>query len=94
LIFTSNGGDQRLIAVGILTLGGTDLVSLTSPVTPIQCSVLIKSTDTVLMALGRKGLNMRAIKGLTVCCVCVLHCKHTALDGCAMLRNHRPGPGD
>ncbi|CAI9540611.1 unnamed protein product, partial [Staurois parvus] len=45
-------------AVGILTLvGGTDLVSLTSPVTPIQLSVLIKSTDTVLMALGRKGLT-------------------------------------
>ncbi|CAI9590311.1 unnamed protein product [Staurois parvus] len=35
----------------------SDLVSLTSPVTPIQRSVLLKSTDTVLMALGRKGLT-------------------------------------
>ncbi|CAI9611679.1 unnamed protein product, partial [Staurois parvus] len=82
---------SRTVA-GILTLGGTDLVSLTSPVTPIQLSVLIKSTDTVLMALGRKGLTCGLIKGLTVCCVCalhwggvcVLHCKHTALDGCAV----------
>ncbi|CAI9581766.1 unnamed protein product, partial [Staurois parvus] len=56
-------------AVGILILGGTDLVSLTSPVTPIQWSVLIKSTNTVQMALGRKGLTCGAIKGLNVCCV-------------------------
>ncbi|CAI9575628.1 unnamed protein product, partial [Staurois parvus] len=63
-------------AAGILTLGGTDLVSLTSPVTPIQRSVLIKSTDIVLMALGMKVLTSGTIKGLTVCrftvcCVCV-----------------------
>ncbi|CAI9572243.1 unnamed protein product, partial [Staurois parvus] len=71
---------------GILTLGGTDLVSLTSPLTPIQCSVLIKRTDTVLMALDRKGLTCGAIKGLTVCCftVSVFCCKHTALYGSAM----------
>ncbi|CAI9563547.1 unnamed protein product, partial [Staurois parvus] len=37
-------------------------------------------TDTVLMALGRKGLTCGAIKGLIVCCftvccvLCVLHC--------------------
>ncbi|CAI9608805.1 unnamed protein product, partial [Staurois parvus] len=43
-------------AVGILTLGGTDLGSLTSPVTPIHGSVQKKNTDTVLMALRRKGL--------------------------------------
>ncbi|CAI9543845.1 unnamed protein product, partial [Staurois parvus] len=55
-------------AAGILTLGGTDLVSLTSPVTPVQWSVLIKSNDTVLMALGMKGLTSGVIKGLTVCC--------------------------
>ncbi|CAI9606417.1 unnamed protein product, partial [Staurois parvus] len=41
------------------------------------------------MALGRKGLTCGAIKELTVCwltvcCVCSLHCKHTALYGCAM----------
>ncbi|CAI9568800.1 unnamed protein product [Staurois parvus] len=44
------------------------------------------------MTLGRKGLTSGAIKGLTVCCVCftlwggvcVLHCNHTALDGCAV----------
>ncbi|CAI9585901.1 unnamed protein product [Staurois parvus] len=51
------------------------------------------------MALGRKGLTSGAIKGLTVCWVCftmglclvllggcllVLHCNHTALDGCAV----------
>ncbi|CAI9620349.1 unnamed protein product, partial [Staurois parvus] len=50
--YTNNGGDQRLMAAisdlwrrsatygrtaaDILTLGGTDLGSLTSPVTPIQ----------------------------------------------------------
>ncbi|CAI9572364.1 unnamed protein product, partial [Staurois parvus] len=65
-------------AAGILTLEGTDLVSLTSPVTPIQLSVLIKSTDTL-----HKGLTCGAIKGLTVCCftlfaVCAFNCKHTA----------------
>ncbi|CAI9584306.1 unnamed protein product, partial [Staurois parvus] len=48
--------------------------------------MLIKSNDTVLMALGRKGLTCGAIKGLTVCCfaywaVFVLHCKHTVLHG-------------
>ncbi|CAI9579453.1 unnamed protein product [Staurois parvus] len=41
------------------------------------------------MALGRKGLTSGAIKGLTVCCftlcpVCLLHCKHTAVYGSAM----------
>ncbi|CAI9572145.1 unnamed protein product [Staurois parvus] len=39
------------------------------------------------MALGRKGLTCGMIKGLTVGCVCVLcvlHCKHTALDGCTV----------
>ncbi|CAI9547846.1 unnamed protein product, partial [Staurois parvus] len=41
------------------------------------------------MALGRKVLTCGAIKGLTVCCfirssVSVLHCKHTALHGCAV----------
>ncbi|CAI9545934.1 unnamed protein product, partial [Staurois parvus] len=41
----------------------------------------MKSADTVLMTLGRKGLTSGAIKGLTVCCftmwpVCVLLCKH------------------
>ncbi|CAI9546457.1 unnamed protein product, partial [Staurois parvus] len=41
------------------------------------------------MALGRKGLTSEVIKGLTVCCltlcaVCVLHCKHTALCGSVM----------
>ncbi|CAI9613728.1 unnamed protein product, partial [Staurois parvus] len=76
-------------AVGILRLGGTDLVSLTSPVTPLQWSVLIKSTDTVLTTLGRKELPSGAIKGLTLCwltlcCVCTLQCKHTALYGSAM----------
>ncbi|CAI9544050.1 unnamed protein product [Staurois parvus] len=47
--------------------------------------MLLKNTDTVLMALGRKGLTSGAIKGLTVCRFtsdCVLHCKHTALHGC------------
>ncbi|CAI9567361.1 unnamed protein product, partial [Staurois parvus] len=46
------------------------------------------------MALGKKGLTSWVIKGLTVCCACftmgcvfVLHCKHTALHGCAM-HNH------
>ncbi|CAI9581337.1 unnamed protein product, partial [Staurois parvus] len=29
--------------------------------------MLIKSTDTVLMTLGRKGLTCGVIKGLTVC---------------------------
>ncbi|CAI9533484.1 unnamed protein product [Staurois parvus] len=44
-IFTSNGSDQQLIA-GLRGCDrhsdtrGTDLVSLTSPVTPIQRSVL------------------------------------------------------
>ncbi|CAI9548306.1 unnamed protein product [Staurois parvus] len=33
--------------------------------------MLIKSNDTVLMALGRKGLTCGAIKGLTVCCFTV-----------------------
>ncbi|CAI9566434.1 unnamed protein product [Staurois parvus] len=33
--------------------------------------MLIKSTDTVLMALARKGLASGAIKGLTVCCFTV-----------------------
>ncbi|CAI9612276.1 unnamed protein product [Staurois parvus] len=41
------------------------------------------------MALGRKGLTCGVIKGLTVCCfivccVCALHCKHTALYGSAL----------
>ncbi|CAI9573388.1 unnamed protein product, partial [Staurois parvus] len=36
------------------------------------------------MALGRKGFTCGAIKGLTVCCVLVLHCKYTALHGCAV----------
>ncbi|CAI9572278.1 unnamed protein product, partial [Staurois parvus] len=35
------------------------------------------------MALGRKGLTSGVIKGLTVCCVRALHCKHTALYGSA-----------
>ncbi|CAI9556916.1 unnamed protein product [Staurois parvus] len=54
--------------------------------------MLIKSTDTILMTLGRKALTSGAIKGLTVCCavfsimccVCVLHCKHTNWDGCTV----------
>ncbi|CAI9546818.1 unnamed protein product [Staurois parvus] len=36
------------------------------------------------MTLGRKGLTSGMIKGLTVCCVCALHGKHTALYGSAM----------
>ncbi|CAI9534573.1 unnamed protein product [Staurois parvus] len=37
---------------------------------------------------GQEGVNMWAIKGLTVCCftvccVSVLYCKHTALYGSA-----------
>ncbi|CAI9610423.1 unnamed protein product, partial [Staurois parvus] len=36
------------------------------------------------MALGRKGLKSGVIKGLTVCCVCFTHCKHTDLYGSAM----------
>ncbi|CAI9602236.1 unnamed protein product, partial [Staurois parvus] len=37
------------------------------------------------MALGTKGLTWGLIKGLIVCRdVCGLHCKHTALDGCAV----------
>ncbi|CAI9576672.1 unnamed protein product, partial [Staurois parvus] len=74
-------------AAGILTLEGTDLVPLTSPVTPIHLSVLKKSTDTVLMALGRKGLTLGAIivQGVFYIGgrVSVLPFKHSALDGCA-----------
>ncbi|CAI9619373.1 unnamed protein product, partial [Staurois parvus] len=36
------------------------------------------------MALGRKGLTCGPIKWLTVCYVCALHYKHTALYGSAM----------
>ncbi|CAI9556679.1 unnamed protein product [Staurois parvus] len=41
------------------------------------------------MALSMNGLTCGAIKGLTVCCftlcaVCVLHCKHTALHDSAV----------
>ncbi|CAI9599417.1 unnamed protein product, partial [Staurois parvus] len=36
------------------------------------------------MALGRKGLTCGAINGLTVCCVLLYYCKHTALYGSAM----------
>ncbi|CAI9550993.1 unnamed protein product [Staurois parvus] len=43
------------------------------------------------MPLGRKGLTSGVIKGLTVCCVvfniklvCVFHCNHITLDGCAV----------
>ncbi|CAI9610676.1 unnamed protein product [Staurois parvus] len=71
-------------AANILTMGGTDLVSLTSsltsPVTPIH-------SDTVLIVLGSNGVNMRGnqrvncVQGVFVN---VLHCKHTALDGCAV----------
>ncbi|CAI9586816.1 unnamed protein product, partial [Staurois parvus] len=31
-----------------------------------------------------KGLTCGAIKGLTVCYLCALHCKHTALYGSVM----------
>ncbi|CAI9562614.1 unnamed protein product, partial [Staurois parvus] len=50
--------------------------------------MLMKSTDTVVMALGRKGLTSGVIKGLTVCwlavcvllfCLCVLYCVSTLL---------------
>ncbi|CAI9561889.1 unnamed protein product [Staurois parvus] len=50
----------------------------------------MKSTDTVLMTLGRKGLTSGAIKGFTVCCLCftaggcVFHCKHTAVNDCTV----------
>ncbi|CAI9610408.1 unnamed protein product [Staurois parvus] len=36
------------------------------------------------MALSRKGLTSGVMKGLTVGCVCMLHCKHIALHGCAL----------
>ncbi|CAI9569345.1 unnamed protein product, partial [Staurois parvus] len=42
--------------VDILTLGGTDLVSLTSPVTPIQRSVLKEHCTN---GTGQEGVNMR-----------------------------------
>ncbi|CAI9605985.1 unnamed protein product, partial [Staurois parvus] len=45
------------------------------------------------MALGRKGLTSGAIKGLTLCAVCVLHCKHTALYGSAMQSHTKQSAG-
>ncbi|CAI9551912.1 unnamed protein product, partial [Staurois parvus] len=68
-------------AVGILTLGGTDLVSLTSPVTPIQRSVLKKKAPT----LGTKVLTCGAIKGLTACCVCLLSAVSVCLTASTLL---------
>ncbi|CAI9578162.1 unnamed protein product, partial [Staurois parvus] len=58
-------------------LGATDIPSDSNTVISAN-----KSTDTVLIALGRKGLTCGAIKGLTVCCA--LHCKHTAFS-CTLL---------
>ncbi|CAI9608551.1 unnamed protein product, partial [Staurois parvus] len=52
--------------------------------------MLIKSTDTVLMTLGRKGLTSGAIKGLTVCCLCFT--VHGALY-CSMQSNAKQHAG-
>ncbi|CAI9571547.1 unnamed protein product, partial [Staurois parvus] len=67
---------------------GWELTATEIPMTTIQRSVLIKSTDTVLMTLGRKGLAFWVIKGLIVCCAtccCVFICcaeKYTATCPC------------
>ncbi|CAI9582255.1 unnamed protein product, partial [Staurois parvus] len=47
--------------------------------------MLIKSTDTVLMTLGRKGLTSGAIKGLTVCCVSLTVGRGCVLQGTPLI---------